>query len=136
MPRWGMALHPSCGDRGVQGDTASCHGIAEGQCPLGGERNMEARYLIPARYAEFAPDGTLSLIGGDHDKFIAEEYPYIQPQIVAVARVVLNREDSATEHVFKSLIIEDDTNELVAEGASGTIPTFAMAAEVNFLGTG
>lgn len=53
---------------------------------------MEARYLILTRYAEFAPDGTLNLIGGDHDKIMSEEYPYIHPQIIAVARVVLNRE--------------------------------------------
>ena len=97
---------------------------------------MEVKYLILARYAEFTPDGMLNMIGGDHDKFIAEEYPYIQPQIVAAARVALNKEDCAIEHTFKSLLVQEDTQEVVAEGPSGTFPVLPIPADANFLGAG
>lgn len=97
---------------------------------------MEVKYLILARYAEFTPDGKLNLIGGDHDKFIADEYPNIQPLIIAAARIFLNKEDCTTEHTFRSILVEDDTQEVVAEGASGTFPAFPMPADGSFLGAG
>lgn len=97
---------------------------------------MEIRYLILTRYGEFAPDGTLYLIGGDHDKYIAEDYPHVQQHIVAVARVVLGREDSGVEHPFRSIIIDDETKDVIAEGASGVLPPLAIPDDVEFLGTG
>lgn len=97
---------------------------------------MEVKYLILARYAEFTPDGMLNLIGGDQNMFIADEYPHIEPRIIAAARVILNKVDCTNEHTFKSIIVEDDTQEVVAEGASGTFPVLPMPADANFLGAG
>jgi hypothetical protein len=97
---------------------------------------MEVKYLILARFAEFTSEGMLNLIGGDHDKFIADEYPHVQPLIVAAARVLLNREDCATEHTFRAILVGDDTQEVVAEGPSGTFPAMPFPADGNFLGAG
>src|SRR4051794_38889153 len=83
---------------------------------------MEARYLILARYAEFTNDGFLNIIGGDQDKIVSDDYPYAHSMIIAAARLVLEREDCSVEHAFKSIIVDSETGELVAEGASGTIP--------------
>jgi hypothetical protein len=96
---------------------------------------MEVRYLILARYAEFVSDGTLNVIGGDSDKLFADDYPYLHPVLLAAARVVLNRDDSLHEHILKSSIVADKTDELIAEGATASIPPLAMPAEANFLGT-
>ena len=97
---------------------------------------MEVRYLMLARYAEFSSDGMVNILGGDNDKFIADDYPYIRPLLVAVARVVLNRTDSEHPHDFKAVIVDADTNDIIAEGVSGTIPTVVIPAEANFLETG
>jgi hypothetical protein len=97
---------------------------------------MEVRYLIITRYAEFAPDGTLYLIGGDHDKIIEESYPCVKNQVVAVTRVVLNRDDCKVDHPFKSFIIDEETKEIIAEGPSGSIPPLSMPDDVDLLGTG
>jgi hypothetical protein len=97
---------------------------------------METRYLILARYAEFTSDGLLNIIGGDSDKLISEEYPYVHSAIIAAARIVLNRDDCAVAHNFKSIIVDAETDEIVAEGASGTIPPLAIPPNVHSLGTG
>jgi hypothetical protein len=102
----------------------------------GGEHDMEVRYLILARYAEFTGDGMLNLIGGDYDKLIAGEFPYVHSLMVSAARVVLNRDECEYEHKFNSFIIDDETNELIAEGTSGDLPKFVMPAGVNHLGAG
>ena len=97
---------------------------------------MEVRYLILARYAEFGPDGRLNLIGGDHNRFVADSYPYIHPLLVAATRIIINREDCDQEHEFASLIIEENTGDLVAEGGSGTIPKLTIPPDAPMLGTG
>jgi len=97
---------------------------------------MEVRYLILARYAEFGPDGRLNLIGGDHNRFAAELYPYVHPLLVAAARIIINRQDCDQEHEFSSVILAEDTEELIAEGASGTIPKLMIPPDARNLGTG
>lgn len=97
---------------------------------------MEVRYLIITRYAEFAPDGTLSLIGGDNDKLIAESYPHVHPHVAAVARIVLNKEDCKVEHPFRAVIVDEETKEIIAEGPSGAIPPLNMPDDADFLGSG
>ena len=77
---------------------------------------MEARYLILARYAEFTGDGLVNIIGGDNDKLAAEEYPYIHPLLLAAARVVLDRTDSEREHDITTVIVDADTEEVIAQG--------------------
>ena len=97
---------------------------------------MEVKYLILARYAEFTPDGMLNLIGGDHNMFTANEYPHIQSYIIAAARVVLNKEDCTSEHMFKAILVDEDTQEVVAEGGSGTFPALPIPVDANFMGAG
>ena len=88
------------------------------------------------RYAEFTSDGLLNVIGGDSDKIIAEEFPYLHNNIIAAARIVLDRNDCEREHNFRCAIIDVETSEVVAEGVSGTIPPFALPPNAHFLGTG
>jgi Family of unknown function (DUF6941) len=97
---------------------------------------MEARYLILARYAEFTTEGTLNMIGGDGDKIVAEEYPYAHPDVIAAARIVLQRDDCASAHTFRSVIVDSETEEIVAEGPAGMIPPLVMPPNARSLGTG
>lgn len=97
---------------------------------------MEARYLILARYAEFTAEGLLNILGGDSDKLIAEEYPYVHPQIVAAVRLVFDRGDARTEHTLVGEIVDADTEEVIAQGVTAKLPEFQIPAEANFIGTG
>jgi len=97
---------------------------------------MEARYMILARYAEFSTDGMVNIIGGDNDKLIAEEYPYIHQLLISVSRVVLDRDDCDHTHAFNAVVIDDETNDIIAEGVSGTIPPLPIPAEAHVVGIG
>lgn len=97
---------------------------------------MEIRYLILARYAEFTPDGMVNIIGGDHNRIVADDYPYVHDIILAAVRIVFDRTDSEIEHSFRAIIVDEVPNDIVAEGPSWTIPPLVMPAEVNLLGTG
>ncbi len=92
--------------------------------------------MILARYAEFTGDGLVNVIGGDNDKLVAEEYPYVHPILLAAVRIVLNRTDCAVEHDFRSVIVDAETDEVIAEGVSSTLPPLVMPADANFVGTG
>ena len=94
---------------------------------------MEIRYMILARYAEYSPDGKLTLIGGDIEKYVWDEFPVVQPILFAATRLVLNREDTRTSHRFKSMIQNAD-GETIADGVEGTIHDLEMPPDMTELG--
>ena len=97
---------------------------------------METRYLILARYAEFAPDGKLTLVGGDNNQFVGEIYPHVIPVILGAARTVFDYADGQKDHEFRTILVSEDTDEIIAEGARGTIPKFIVTDHAAKLGTG
>lgn len=97
---------------------------------------MEARYLILARYAEFTGEGLLNILGGDLDKIVADDYPYVHPQVLAATRLVLDRGDAQSEHSLAGVIVEADTDEVVAQGVNAKLPEFQIPAGATFVGTG
>jgi hypothetical protein len=97
---------------------------------------MEVRYLIIARYAEFSPDAKLNILGGDSELFVADEYPHVIGLINIATKVVFDREDVEREHPFRAVIVEDGTNEIIAEGAKGTFPRIPFPEGDGRIGTG
>ena len=97
---------------------------------------METRYLILARYAEFGPNGILNLVGGDQNQFVSESYPYVMPVLLAAAKTVFDRVDGEIEHELRAILVAEDTDEVIAEGAKATIPIFTFPPEVKHIGTG
>ena len=73
---------------------------------------MEIRYMILARYAEYSPDGKLTLIGGDIDKYVWDEFPVVQTILFGATRLVLNREDTRTSHRIKSRLSQNGESEV------------------------
>jgi hypothetical protein len=96
---------------------------------------MEVRYLIIARYAEFLPDGSVNILGGDSDIILAESFPATHPLLSVATRLAMSREDATKEHIFKTCIFGPD-REVVQEGVSGTIQTFDLPAETVEMGVG
>jgi hypothetical protein len=97
---------------------------------------MEARYLILARYAEFAPDGKLNLLGGDSDQIVADSYPYVHNMIIAASRLLLDKKDAGIEHSFRAIIVDEETDEIIAEGARGMLPKVPFPEGAERLGSG
>src|SRR5437868_1392279 len=96
---------------------------------------MESRYVIVARYAEFLPDGSVNILGGDADKILADGFPATHSSLSVAVRIALSREEAASKHSFKTLIIGPD-EEIVHEGIAGTIEAFDPPAETTRVGIG
>lgn len=96
---------------------------------------MEVRYLIMARYAEFGADGKVTIVGGDIEKIFSDVFPAVHPVLLAAARLVLDREDTLSDHSFRSDICTSD-GEQITEGVSGTINGVEMPVEMSQLGIG
>src|ERR1700751_2296925 len=66
---------------------------------------MEVRYLLLARYAEQAPDGTHTIVGGGWDVQAVPALPFEIPFIVAGAKVALDRADLDLPHVVQIRVL-------------------------------
>ncbi len=66
---------------------------------------MEVRYLLLARYAEQAPDGTHTIVGGGWDVQAVPTLPFEIPFIVVVAKVALDRADLVRPHVVQLRVL-------------------------------
>jgi hypothetical protein len=97
---------------------------------------MEVRYLILAHYAEFSQENKLNLIGGDIDQVVGDSYPYVHNMILAATKLVLERGDGESEHPFRAVIVDEGSDEIIADGAKGTIPRIQFPEGENKLGTG
>ena len=49
---------------------------------------------------------------------------------------MLDRGDAQREHTLAGVIVEADTEEVIAQGVSARLPEFQIPAEANFIGTG
>ena len=96
---------------------------------------MEARYVIIARHAEFLPDGSVNILGGDSQKILADSFPALHPSLNVAVRIAMNRDEAAAEHTLKAFILGPD-GEVVQEGISGTIPSFDLPQETKRMSVG
>lgn len=97
---------------------------------------MDLRYLIIARYAEFLPDGSVNIVGGDMEKLLVESFPATHPLLNCAVKLSLSHEDTTKEHTFKASIF-GPSGEIVQEGFSATIqPFIGLPPEIDRIGVG
>lgn len=87
---------------------------------------MELRYVILARHVEYSDRSTLSLIGGDADKLVAEEYPASVPALNAAVRLVIERDELSRTHQIQCRIVPAGSDDVIAEGSIVQIPRFEI----------
>lgn len=82
---------------------------------------MKTRYFMLARYAEFAPDGQLAVIGGDIDQVLPTAFPAALPSLTVVTKLTAPVEECSREHSYRLSILGPD-GEAIHDGATGTFP--------------
>ena len=81
---------------------------------------MVGRYLMLADYAEFTPNGRLSLIGGDLERFSFSQLPGLTPPFMIVAKIHLDLTEKDVFHLL-TLIISDPDHEPISDQLRATI---------------
>jgi hypothetical protein len=77
---------------------------------------MDVGFLTTARYAEFASDGTITMIGASKDVHQTSTLPFVLPTLYIIARVVLTREEATVAHKLQFQIAAPDNDDfLVSE---------------------
>jgi len=94
---------------------------------------MEVRYVLLARYAEMALDGTISMIGGALENIPAPTVPYPIPTIYFAAKIALSREETREQHVLGIRVIRPDGSELASVRDIAVPSGFELAPEKNFM---
>jgi len=68
---------------------------------------MKVVYALLANYAEFAPDGKLTVVSGDIHE-LSGSFPYIAPPLILVAKIMLAQDECLKEHAFTVDILHPD----------------------------
>jgi hypothetical protein len=89
---------------------------------------MNIRYVILAKYAEFTPDSTLNMIGGDSDKIEVPGFPCRIPSVTAAVKIELTPDDCAREHEIVGTVVRPRTGEVLASSDIHQIPPFDVPA--------
>lgn len=97
---------------------------------------MHTRYMMVARYAEYLPDGTVNILGGDDGRIVAASYPHVFKTILVATRITFNEADGMTEHPFRTAVVEDESGEVIADGPFGVIPPVTFPPGTKELGSG
>jgi hypothetical protein len=88
---------------------------------------MDVRYLLIARYAEVAPDGSVNLIGAGSDVHLSSALPTALPMLYVVAQVALDMEDVASSHTLKIRVVDPQGGQITETdviniGAQANVP--------------
>jgi hypothetical protein len=76
---------------------------------------MEVSYAFLARGGEFAPDGSLSVFGGDISTIHANVFPAQIPTITLLAKLVFAKEEWGRRYQFKIEVVGPDNVNLAPE---------------------
>ncbi|HEV3260208.1 MAG TPA: hypothetical protein VG013_25350 [Gemmataceae bacterium] len=76
---------------------------------------MEVAYAFLARGGEFAPDGTLSVFGGDFTTIHGWVFPLHVPSLTVIAKLLFQREDCGRQYEVKVELVGEDNANLAPE---------------------
>jgi hypothetical protein len=88
---------------------------------------MEVKYAFLATAAEFAaaPDGRLSLIGGDLDTIWGNDFPLVYPSLAVVLKLWLSPDEVGKQHTLGVALADAQDSVLVA------VPPFPFTSAPN-----
>lgn len=92
---------------------------------------MKTNYVIIARYAEYLPDYTMNVIGGNANRIVSETYPVVHQQITVVSQFDFTRDEWDQNYELSATVFDKDSEEVIAQGQRETIkvPALSFAEE-------
>ena len=97
---------------------------------------MDVRVLLLARYAEFAPDGSVTMVGALKDLYRVASLPLSFPCLYVVSSIVFAKEETTVQRKLKYELLRPDdevflsTDEMTV-AATDTVPGDRKYMDVN-----